>query len=87
MAETTQTVIAAQFNQHPARLMLFQQSRKARQPCCEVSPLMLALITDVLLCHLSFNKAGQAALADIRYPAPGYHPESITHVCCGGTEG
>ncbi len=30
---------------------------------------MLALTTDVLLCHLSFNKAGQAALADIRYPA------------------
>lgn len=30
---------------------------------------MLALTTDVLLCHLSFNKAGRAALADIRYPA------------------
>ncbi|CSS40167.1 Uncharacterised protein [Shigella sonnei] len=29
--KTTQTVIAAQFNQHPTRLMLFQQSRKARQ--------------------------------------------------------
>ena len=30
--EAAQSVIAAQFDQHPARLMLFKQRRQTRQP-------------------------------------------------------
>ncbi|AHE45942.1 Acyl-CoA thioesterase [Klebsiella pneumoniae subsp. pneumoniae Kp13] len=35
-------------------------------PCCEVSPLMLAFTTGVFACHCSLSSAGQAALAAIR---------------------
>lgn len=64
--KTAQSVIAAELNQHPARLVLLKQRWQASQPCCEVSPLMLAFTTGVFACHCSLSSAGRAELAAIR---------------------
>lgn len=47
--ETAQTVIAAELHQHPARLMLLQQGREARQP------LLGGIAADAAIDHRRFG--------------------------------